>query len=278
MSRTLLVTGASGQLGRYVAAQAAHSGWQVIGTYQRAPLAIADVDWRALEVTDQDAVRQLVNEVRPDAVVHTVINLTGPRVWPVNADGAAIVAKASRSIGARLIHMSSDAIFDGLQGPYDEHATPSPVNVYGASKAAAETVVRALVPDATIIRTSLIIDINGQDQHSQMVLDIVGGRRPESLFTDEYRCPVAVTDLTSAIMELLDVQFAGTINVAGADGISRYELGTLIAQRNGIAPEAVPSTSLAASGLRRPPDVRLNLGLARSFLTTRLRGAREFLI
>lgn len=277
MSRTLLVVGASGQLGRHVAVQAARAGWQVVGTYQRAPVDLTGVDWRSLDITNRDAVSRLVDDVRPDAVVHTAIHLRGPQVWAVNADGAAAVASAVRSRGARLIHMSSDAIFDGLSAPYDERADPSPVNLYGASKAAAETAVRALVPDATLIRTSLIIDDDPIDNHSQMVLDIVKGLRSEALFTDEFRCPVAAADLTAAIIELLDLPFVGILNVAGADAISRHELGTLIARRHGIAPEAVPTASLAASGLRRPPDARLDLTLARATLKTRLRGAREFL-
>lgn len=278
MSRSLLVIGASGQLGRHVAAEAGRAGWQVVGTYLRAPVDLTNVDWRRLDITQRDTVAHLLDDVRPDAVVHTAIhNMRGPQVWAVNADGAAAVAAATRSTGARLIHLSSDAIFDGLAAPYDERADPSPVNLYGASKAAAETAVRALVPDATLIRTSLIIDDDPLDNHSQMVLDIVNGRRTEALFTDEFRCPVAAADLTAAIVELLDLPFVGILNVAGADAVSRHEFGTLIARRHGIAPEAVPAASLAASGLRRPPDARLDLSLARATLKTRLRGAREFL-
>jgi dTDP-4-dehydrorhamnose reductase len=180
-------------------------------------------------------------------------------------------------VDARLIHMSSDAIFDGTAAPYAETADPSPVNLYGASKAAAETAVRALDPTAVLIRTSLIIDDEHVDKHSQMILDIAGGLRSEALFTDEIRCPVAVADLAAAILELLDLPYAGVLNVAGADAISRYELGVLVARRHGVAHEALRAASLAESGLRRPPDTRLDLGLARSVLRTRLRGAREFL-
>jgi dTDP-4-dehydrorhamnose reductase len=277
MSRTLLVTGASGQLGRRVAAEAARAGWQVVGSFMRVPVEIPGVEWRRLDVTDRAATLGQIEELRPDAVIHTAIHLRGPQVWVVNADGAATVATAARSVGARLIHMSSDAIFDGTAAPYDETADPTPVNQYGASKAAAETAVRAIAPEAALVRTSLIIARDPLDNHSQMVLDIARRTRNESLFTDEIRCPVAVEDLAAALLELLELPFAGILNVAGADAVSRYELGVLIAQRYGVAPEALPSSSLAASGLRRPPDARLNLALARRTLQTRLRGAREFL-
>ncbi len=88
---------------------------------------------------------------------------------------------------------------------------------------------------------------------------------------------VAGACAAAAIVELLDLPYAGVLNVAGADAISRYELGVLVVRRHGVAPEALRAASLAESGLRRPPDARLELGLARSVLRTRLRGAREFL-
>jgi dTDP-4-dehydrorhamnose reductase len=277
MSRTLLVTGASGQLGRHVVTEAARAGWQVVGTFRRAPLALTGVCWHRLDITDHGAVARLMADVRPDAVVHTAFHQRGPQVWAVNANGAAAVALAVRTVGARLIHMSSDAIFDGTAAPYTETDDPSPLNLYAASKAAAETAVRALVPDAVLIRTSLIIDDDPIDNHSRMVLDIANGTRSDALFTDEIRCPIAAVDLAAAIVELLDLPVAGILNVAGADAVSRHELGLLIARRYGVAPEAVRGTSLAASGLNRPPDARLDLELARRILKTRLRGVRAFL-
>ena len=277
MSRTLLVTGASGQLGRRVAMEALAAGWRVAGTYHTAALDMPGIGWHHLDVVDRPAVERLVEEVRPDAVVHTAARISGPRFWAINADGAASVALAATSIGARLIHMSSDALFDGRGAPYTEADDPCPVTPYGASKAAAETAVRAIAPAAVLVRTSLIIDDDPLDNHSRMVLDIALGRRPESLFTDEIRCPIAAPDLAAAIVELLDRPVSGLLNIVGADALSRYELGLLVARRHGLDPGRLPSMSLAASRLRRPGEVRLDLSRARAMLSTRLRGAREFL-
>ncbi len=277
MSRTLLVTGASGQLGRRVAMEALAAGWRVAGTYHTAALDMPGIDWHHLDVVDRQAVERLVREVRPDAVVHTAARTSGPRFWAINADGAASVALAATSIGARLIHMSSDALFDGRGAPYTEADDPCPVTPYGASKAAAETAVRAIAPAAVLVRTSLIIDDDPLDNHSRMVLDIAQGRRPESLFTDEIRCPIAAPDLAAAIVELLDRPVSGLLNIVGADALSRYELGVLVARRHGLDPGRLPSMTLAASGLRRPGEVRLDVSRARSMLRTRIRGAREFL-
>lgn len=274
MTRRLLVTGASGYLGREVARQAVVAGWDVTGLFIRAPLPIDGVQWLRLDVRDYESVFQFVGQLQPHVIIHTAI--TEPSEWSVNVDGAIYVAQAARRGGARLVHVSSDAIFSGASGLYDEDADPEPITVYGAAKAAAETAVRLIDPSAAIVRTSLIIG-DEPYKHVQMVLDMADGKRGDALFTDEIRCPVAVDDLAAALLELAGNDYAGILNVAGADALSRYELGVLIAKRWGRDPQRLQSSSTAASGLRRPTDVRLDIRRAQQVLRTRLRGARTFL-
>lgn len=274
--KRLLITGASGTLGRVVAAQALAAGWEVVGTYHTAPLPMT-IAWQRLDVGDRVAVVRLVQAMEPHAIVHTAMVQRGPTLWSTTADGAAHIALAAQKVGARLVHISSDALFDGTQQWYDEQAAPSPVNPYGAAKAAAETAVAAIRPTAAIVRTSLIMSHDPLDQHSQMIMDIARGRRGERLFTDEYRCPVPVDDLAAAVLELVANDFAGIINVAGADAVSRYELGCVVAERHGVDSTLLATSTVAESGLRRPADVRLDSSLARRSLRTRLRGVREFM-
>ena len=84
-------------------------------------------------------------------------------------------------------------------------------------------------------------------------------------------------DLAAALLELAANDYAGVLNVAGADAISRYDLGVLIARRDGLDVDAIPATTVAALGLQRPTDVRLVIDRARTVLTTRLRGATAFI-
>ncbi len=279
MADTLLVAGASGTLGRRVAMWARDAGWNVVGTHFSSPLAIDGITPLQLDCTDRSAVDAVFEQYAPHAVINTTLypQLNGAGMWGVNVGAATNLVLAARRTGARLVHVSTDALFEGRDTPYTEADEPVPLNPYGASKAAAEAVVRAVDPEAAVVRTSLIIDDDPPDKHTHFILDIAAGRRSESLFTDEIRCPVAAPDLASALVELAASNFAGVLNVAGADAISRYELGLLVAWRYGVAPEHVRSTSLAATGLKRPARVVLDLSRSRDVLRTRVRGAREFL-
>jgi dTDP-4-dehydrorhamnose reductase len=265
----LLVTGGSGALGRRVMARAAGAGWDPVGTYLSAPAATATV---RLDIRDPADVRRVIDTVRPDAIVHTAAGRDRDD-WPATADGAANVALAAA--GIRLVHVSSDAVFSGRLGEYDEDATPDPVYAYGAAKAAAETAVRAIDARAAIVRTSLILG-DGHGAHEILTHDLIAGRVTGALFTDEVRKPVHVDDLADALLELAVGDWAGVLNVAGADAISRYDLGVLVALRDGLDPAAIPAASLAALGLNRPPDLRLVTTRAQKVLATRLRGATQF--
>lgn len=272
----LLVTGASGLLGREIARQALAAGWDVVGTYFTAPLGLP-LAWRPLELADRAAVLALLEEVRPAVVVHCAARDRGEGMWAACATGAAHVALAARAVGARLVHLSTDALFDGTASPYKEADPPHPITPYGAAKAAAETAVAAIAPTAAVVRTSLILSLDPLDKHQRLALDLAAGRQQGGLFTDEVRCPVAVEDLAAAVLELAAGDFAGVLHVAGPEAVSRLELGRLVAVRHGLNPKSLPASSLAGSGLHRPADLRLDSGLARSVLRTRLRGASEYL-
>ncbi len=274
MTRTMFITGASGHLGREVARQAVAHGWTVTGTFMRAAQSIEGVSWRQLDVRDAAAVLECACAVQPLAIIHTAV--AEPNVWATNADGAAFVAQAAKECGARLVHVSSDAIFNGAGGYYTEADAPEPITPYGAAKAAAETAVRAILPRAAIVRTSLIIG-DEPYKHVRMVLDMLTGKQHGALFTDEIRCPIHVGELAAALLELASLDYAGVLNVAGPEALSRYDLGVLIARRWGYDPDLLRASSTSESGLRRPTDVRLDISRAQALLATPLRGAPDFL-
>ncbi len=269
----LLVIGGSGLLGQEVTQQAQREGARVLATFHRRAGTIIGVEWRPLDIRNRGDVAALVRECRPATIINAAFQQTD---WTTTADGAMHVAAAAASTGTRLVHVSSDAVFSGLAGRYDETCSPDPTTPYGAAKAAAETAVKGLDPDAIVARTSLIIG-SGDSQHEKYVHALAAGATAGALFADDIRCPVHVTDLASALLELAQSPYSGIHHVAGVDALSRHELGVHIARRDGLDDTKLPSGLRAQTGPPGPLEVRLDCIATQSRLKTRLRGAREFL-
>ncbi len=267
------MVGGSGFLGREIIRQARRGGHSVAATFHSRVPAVADVDWRMLDVRHSDDVAALVLTTRPAGIINAAYRQSD---WAATAEGGRHVALAAAAAGARLVHVSSDAIFSGSRDRYDETSRPDPTTPYGAAKAAAETAVAGITPTAVIARTSLIIG-NNESQHERHVHALAAGDVTGVLFTDDVRCPVHVTDLAAALLELAGSPYSGIHHVAGTDAVSRYELGLLIARRDGLDRATLPPGLRAGAGFPGPMDVRLDSTITQARLTTRLRGAREFL-
>jgi dTDP-4-dehydrorhamnose reductase len=270
----LLVVGGSGFLGLEITRQAQLAGHSVVATFHTRVPSIPGVGWRMVDIRHRDDVTALALQARPDVVINAAYRQSD---WATTADGGMHVALAAAAVDARLVHVSSDAVFSGTAASYDETYSPDPTTPYGAAKAAAETAIKGITPAAVIARTSLIIG-DGNSQHERFVHALASGAVAGALFNDDVRCPVHVTDLACALLELAASPHAGVHHVAGADAISRYELGVLIAQRDGLDRSVLPAGLRAAANLPGPIDVRLDCTNTQARLTTRLRGARDFLV
>ncbi|MEI7644005.1 MAG: sugar nucleotide-binding protein [Chloroflexales bacterium] len=278
MAKRLFITGGTGYLGGALIRLAA-GRYEIGASYlSQPPLALQPIAWTPLDVRDPQAVRAALACFRPDLVIHTAFVQYGPDLLAITAHGSGHVATAAADLGARMIHMSSDVIFDGERtGSYTEDDRPDPISAYGAAKAAAEGLVAAAHPAAAIVRTSLIYGFEPIDRQTQFALEIAAGHRTDRLFSDEYRCPIYVDDLAAALLELAERDYAGVLNIAGAERVSRYELGTLIVRALGHDPARIGAGLSADSPTRRPRNCALDSGRARSLLHTRLRGLREVL-
>ncbi|MEU7636459.1 MULTISPECIES: SDR family oxidoreductase [unclassified Streptomyces] len=270
---TVLIVGGSGFLGTELVRQAGAAGHATAATFATRPGKASHVTWHALDLRDPDHVGAALAEVKPRVVVNAT---SGNADWAVTAEGPVRLAMAAAQYGSRLIHVSSDAVFSGARVHYDESCLPDPLTPYGAAKAAAETGIRLVYPDAVIARTSLIIG-DQRSAHVRAVHDLAAGTRSGVLFTDDIRCPVHVGDLAAALLELAFCDARGVHHLAGADAVSRHELGTLIAQRDGLDASRLPGGLRAGSALPGALDVRLDSHATQQRLRTVLRGARQFL-
>jgi dTDP-4-dehydrorhamnose reductase len=242
------VTGATGYLGSELARQR------------------PDASTERVDVRDAGAVRTLLQRLRPAAVVHTAYRQDDPDAWAINVDGSENVAAAAAAIGARLVHLSTDVVYDGRKGePYVEEDPPCPVTDYGRTKAASEQRVLAAHPGALVVRTSLIV---GGPRFPPSRHELAAVDSALTFYEDEIRCPVQVADLAAALLELTDLDVSGVLHVAGADAVSRAELARLVGRADVRSAPAPPE---------RPLDCSLDCSRARALLRTRLRGVRTVL-
>ncbi|WP_275465458.1 SDR family oxidoreductase [Streptomyces noursei] len=269
----ILIVGGSGFLGRELARQAAAAGHTVTATFATRAGDLPGIRWLPLDLRRGEEIAPVLGAARPDVVVNAAYRKAD---WATTADGAVRLALAAGQYGARLVHVSSDAVFSGADVHYDESAAPDPVTPYGAAKAAAETAIRLFAPTAAVARTSLIIG-DGDSVHERFIRDLATGRREGVLFTDDVRCPVHVADLARALLELAGSARAGVCHLAGADAVSRHELGVLVAGRDALDAARLRPGRRAGTGAPGALDVRLDSTRTQRTLRTTLRGARDFL-
>ena len=267
--RRLLVTGSAGYLGRELVRLAARRGLDVVGTWHRTPG--PDGGGVQLDVRDEARVAEVVADASPDVVVHTAYSGRDD-LLDVNVRGSAAVARAATAVGARLVHLSTDVVFGGKKrSPYVEDDEPRPITEYGRAKRAAEVEVLSIDPAAVAVRTSLLY--GGAEgpvgPQERLVTDALGGA-DITFFTDELRCPVRVTDLAEAVLDLAALDVAGPLHVAGASAVSRYDFACSLARSMGRSPEGLRGAP--SPGDDRPRHVVLDSSRAFALLGRELPG------
>jgi dTDP-4-dehydrorhamnose reductase len=263
----LLVTGGAGYLGSEVCRQAVELGWDVLATrLDTEPPYGRPV---RLDVRDEEATARVFLRHGPEVVVHTAYRLSGPDLESAIVKGSHSVALNAHRCGARLIHLSTDLVFDGELGtPYAEDDEPRPVSPYGAAKAQAEELVRTLHPGALVVRTSVLYGKAEPGPQERLAFSDV------DFYTDEIRSPTVAGDLAAALLELAGRDdLAGPLHVAAPDAVSRYEFARLLRAASGLDPDEVRGAPSPRAGRAR--NVALDSARAEGLLSTRLRGVRE---
>lgn len=266
-----LVTGGGGLLGSALI-RGAPSDVELHATRRTTPVEGAEA--HAVDLAEAAAVDALFDRVRPEVVIHAAYGKTDMERDVVRATRC--VAEACRRTGAGLVHMSTDLVFDGERAPYDESAAPSPISDYGRAKAEAERIVRDVLPAAAIVRTSVIVRT---DEENEVVRQLRAGTLPPA-FVDELRCPTAVDDLAAQLWELAALppeRRAGVWHLAGPEALSRYALAVLLAHRFGIDPCVVIPGLNRGFAPPRPRDLRILTARADRELRTRARPISEAL-
>ncbi len=262
----ILVIGGSGLVGGAVLA-AAHGRPRVGTHFSRVPEPPPDATLRQirLDVTDATAVRALVSESGARVVVNAAISTRPADGRTVSVDAAGRIAEAAHAAGAACIHLSTDMVFDGSSGPYDEDAAPSPITPYGAAKLDAERTVRAAHPSAVIARLPLIYSVAPLDRGTAGWLEGARAGTPYPLFVDEFRSPANAADIGRTLARLAGALAGDSalpapppiVHLPGPRSISRHDLGRLVLAALGLPAEWAIAGHAADANPPRPRDLVL---------------------
>jgi dTDP-4-dehydrorhamnose reductase len=272
--RRILFTGGSGFLGTVLSQRPIAA--QLHFTYFSHSLANPNAHY--LDARDEAQVDALVQAVQPQAIIHAACSNSTPAQIESIVPAARAIATIARRYNLRLVHLSSDVVFDGEHAPYADDAPLSPVHAYGQAKAETEHVVSALCPTAVIVRPSLIWCLNPFDHQTRWLVEAVQQQKSLTLFTDELRCPVHVHDVCAALLELSkrdDIH--GPLNLGGPQAFTRWAWGQrLLAALSLTTSDALKPGTVGASSITRPRNLTLISQRATTLLHTRLRSIDDF--
>lgn len=248
----VLVTGSRGQLG--TAIRRVFANERIIAT-----------DRAELDITDREAVLRFVERERPDAIINCAaynnVEKAGEEIaaaFAGNAHGPFFLGLGAMAVGALLVHVSTDYVFDGAKASYAEDETPNPINAYGVSKFAGEMLVRALWEKSIIVRTSWLFGPSDASTRNFVTTMLLAAKNNGEIrvVSDQVGCPTYAPDLADAIKGLCERQApAGIYHIANAGACSRYEFAKEIFR---CAKRTASVTSIATAesgtGVRRPPS------------------------
>jgi len=265
MTRHIWVTGAGGLIGNQLVEAAS----------RYVPGCIVQGTTRAqVNLTDARAVLEMFHRLLPQVVIHcAALTKTG-----MCQENPALARTLNVEVTARLaelagdipfIFFSTDLVFDGRQGNYDETAPVNPMGLYAETKAEAERLVLAN-PKHTVIRTSLNGGLSpaGDRSFTEETRRAWKSGQTLKLFTDEFRCPIPAIETARAVWELVLKEKPGLYHLAGAERLSRWQIGQLLAHRwPQLKPKLEPASRLDFPGPPRPADTSLNCAKARTLLS-----------
>lgn len=266
--KKVLITGSNGLLGQklsdlYLTLPDIH--FLATGTGTNRHPAGDKVPYKTLDIRDADAVMKLFTEFRPDCVIHTAAMTNVDQCesekeacWALNVHAVSGIIDACNAVNAHLIHLSTDFIFDGKAGPYNEEALPNPISYYGESKLAGEKLVQEKAKNWAIVRTVLVYGIVNDMSRSNIVLWAKGALesgKAISVVTDQFRSPTLAEDLAMGCRLIEKQEAKGIFHISGKDFMSVYELVERVAKfwdlpMDNVSPSDSSGINQAA---KRPP-------------------------
>lgn len=285
--KRVMVIGGSGLLGSKVLKESIKE-FDTIGTYNSHPFSMKDVDVKQLDIREYKEA-EIIMDQNPDCIVLTaaLTNVDGCELnkkdaFELNVKAPSWIAKIVKKLGAKLIYISTDYVFDGTKGLYSENDKPNPINYYGKTKLEGELEVRNNCEDYVICRLSSLYGWNTLTKKQNFATWIIKKLRKGeevTLFTDQYTTPTFADNTAKAIIEICRVGKRGMYHLASLECISRFAFGKKLAKifnldESLIKPVTSENLNLPAI---RPRRCCLDISKAKKELKTKLLSVEEAL-
>lgn len=239
IKKRILVVGANGLLGQnLIAFFSSKENIELLGCSIEEKPCCDFVPYVRCDISLREDVKKIIFDFYPDVVINasgfTNVDLSETdraTAWKINVKGVEYIAEACRSIDAKIIHISTDYIFNGFNGPYDETAKADPLGYYGRTKLASENALKIGAVVYSIIRTNVLYGIaNSRPDFVRWVINSLNGKKAIRVVTDQINNPTFVEDLVQAISKIIGLEKYSLYNIGGRDFINRFEFAATIAE------------------------------------------------
>lgn len=234
----ILITGSNGLLGQHLVKLILDTTThQIIATSKRAPRQVVQdsrIHYYSLDITDGMAVNSMLENLSPDTIIHCAALTQADeceqqpiKAWEINVTATRFLVEAAKKIGAFFIFMSTDFVFDGMNGPYKETAELNPVSYYGSTKVAAEKAVAESGLAYANVRTCLLygnIIFGTRSNIVSWVKENLEAGKKIKVVSDQWRTPTYIEDLAKGIMLIAEKKVTGLFNISGSDFLSPYDM------------------------------------------------------
>lgn len=236
----IIITGSNGMLGqRTVQYYLSQKNVELLATSVEERSVFDSVEYVQSDIKCRDKIKKVIYDYCPDFIVNTAaftnVDLSEKmreEAWKINVKGVEYIAEAARAIDASIIHLSSDYIFDGKDGPYDENAVPNPIGYYGRTKLASENALKISGTFYIILRTNVLYGtaLNSRPDFVRWVIDSLKNNNEIKIVDDQVNNPTFIDDLVQAINKVIEFRKTGVYNIGGKEFLSRYEFTKRIAE------------------------------------------------
>jgi len=275
----LFIAGISGLLGLNLALEA-RERFSVSGCYFNSPVSMEDIQTSRLDVTRLQAVKTILSEIRPDVIVNTVAltNVDQCESDPglahkLNVKAAEHLATVASMLGSRLVHISTDQLFDGASPWKTEADPPAPINNYARTKWLAEQAVLKACDNALIVRTNFFgWGTSIRASFSDWILQALEQQRKLTMFSDVFFTPILMNQLIDVITQLISIKSGGIFHVAGGERLSKYAFAVQMAEVFGYPTHSILATSVQDFPFKaaRPVDMSLSSNKTEQYLGTQM--------